>query len=97
MTTVSPATKHYAKRLGELLPRIGEGGDINMTTPESKGNTALHYACAVGDVELVQWLLSRGANVNAKTDKGKLPIECISGDASAELYNVLKEATFSAK
>ncbi|EMN91297.1 ankyrin repeat domain-containing protein [Leptospira weilii] len=30
------------------------------------GGTALHYACKVGDLELVKTLLSFGANVNAK-------------------------------
>ena len=85
----------YQKRLQTLLPMIAEGGDVNVTTTETKGNTALHYACATGDVELVQWLIANGADINAKTEAGKTPIDCIGGDKKAanELYLLLKGVT----
>ena len=85
----------YQKRLQTLLPMIAEGGDVNVTTTETKGNTALHYACATGDVELVQWLIANGADTNAKTEAGKTPIDCIGGDKKAanELYLLLKGVT----
>ena len=85
----------YQKRLQTLLPMIAEGGDVNVTTTETKGNTALHYACATGDVELVQWLIANGADINAKTEAGKSPIDCIGGDKKAanELYLLLKGVT----
>ena len=84
--------KLYQKRLQTLLPLIAEGQDVNVTTTETKGNTALHYACASGDVELAKWLIENGADANAKTEAGKTPMECISGDgASADaLYQMLK-------
>ena len=83
------------KRLQTLLPMIAEGGDVNVTTTETKGNTALHYACATGDVELVQWLIANGADTQAKTEAGKTPIDCIGGDKKAanELYLLLKGVT----
>ena len=82
----------YQKRLQTLLPMIAEGQNVNVTTAETKGNTALHYACASGDVELVKWLIENGADVNAKTEAGKTPIECIGGDKAAAdaLYLLLK-------
>ena len=84
----------YRTRLQTLLPMIADGSDVNVTTPETKGNTALHYACAAGDVELVKWLIGKGADINAKTDAGKTPMDCISGDkeASKALYELLKGA-----
>ena len=93
----STTTKHFVKRLQMLLPLIAEGADVNVTTEATKGNTALHYACAVGDVELVKWLLDNGADVMAKTAQGKLPIECISGKQADELYKILKAAMPAAK
>ena len=82
----------YQKRLQTLLPMIADGQNVNVTTEETKGNTALHYACATGDVELVKWLIDNGADVNAKTEAGKTPIECIGGDKEAAdaLYLLLK-------
>lgn len=66
----------YRKRLLMLLPMIQNGANVNTTTVETKGNTALHYACGLGDYVLVQWLLQHGANPNAVTDKGKRPSQC---------------------
>ncbi|MBR4310217.1 MAG: ankyrin repeat domain-containing protein, partial [Akkermansia sp.] len=85
----------YQKRLQTLLHMIAEGGDVNVTTTETKGNTALHYACATGDVELVQWLIANGADTQAKTEAGKTPIDCIGGEKKAanELYLLLKGVT----
>lgn len=85
----------YQKRLQTLLPMIADGQNVNVTTEETKGNTALHYACATGDVELVKWLIDNGADVNAKTEAGKTPIECIGGDKEAAdaLYLLLKGTT----
>ena len=86
--------KLYQKRLQTLLPLIAEGQDVNVTTAETKGNTALHYACAAGDVELAKWLIENGADTNAKTEADKSPLDCISGDGDAAkaLYKLLKEA-----
>ena len=84
--------KLYQKRLQTLLPLIAEGQDVNVTTTETKGNTALHYACAFGDVELAKWLIENGADTTAKTEAGKTPMECISGDGDSAdaLYQMLK-------
>ncbi|MBQ8900047.1 MAG: ankyrin repeat domain-containing protein, partial [Akkermansia sp.] len=77
MTAGNATLKLYKKRLLTLLPMIKEGKGVDVTIPDSKGNTSLHYACGIGDVELVKWLLEHGANANAKTDKGKSPRQCI--------------------
>ena len=38
----------YQRRLLELLPFIRNGADVDVTLPETKGNTALHFAYALG-------------------------------------------------
>lgn len=41
---------------------------------DDSGNTALHWACAIGDLEIVQDLLHRGANVKALSIHEETPL-----------------------
>lgn len=79
------------QRLLSLLPLIKEGQTADVVLPESKGNTALHYACALGNVELVKCLLELGANPNALTDKGATPLRCAGGKDALKIQALLKE------
>lgn len=47
------------------------GADINA---HSNGNTALHSAAFHGKVESIDWLVSRGADVNAVNDAQRVPL-----------------------
>lgn len=85
----SSTTRLYQTRLMTLLPMIQEGAPVDVTTPETKGNTALHYACGMSRVDIVEWLLRHGADVNKLTDKGKSPLDCVSGYNAAEIRNLL--------
>ena len=78
----------YQKRLLTLLPMIRDGADVDVTLPETKGNTALHYACGIGSWSITQWLVEHGANVNAMTDKGATPLDCV-GDDNAQRIRAL--------
>lgn len=80
----------YQKRLLTLLPLIRNGADVNITLPETKGNTALHYACAIGSLNITTWLLEHGANPNAVTDKGATPLMCVGSDNRAAIVQALK-------
>ena len=73
----------YQGRLLMLLPMIQEGAPVDVTTSETKGNTALHYACGMGRIDIVEWLVNHGADVNKKTDKGATPLDCVSGGYNA--------------
>lgn len=75
--------KLYRTRLLTLLPRIRNGAYVDLTLTETKGNTALHYACGMGNLRLVRWLVRNGANPNALTNKGKSPSDCAAGDVAA--------------
>ena len=44
------------------------GADVNAA--DSNGYTALHGAAALGDYEMVEFLVAQGADVNAVTDSG---------------------------
>lgn len=75
--------KLYRKRLLTLLPHIRSASHVDITLPETKGNTASHYACGMGNVELVRWLVTQGANIYARTNKGKTPWDCAGGNVQA--------------
>lgn len=79
----------YQKRLLALLPLIRNGADVDMTLPETKGNTALHYACGIGSWSITQWLVKHGANVNAQTNKGKTPLDCVGDDNAKRIRELL--------
>ena len=81
----------YQKRLLALLPLIRNGADVDVTLPETKGNTALHFACALGSWSISQWLVEHGANVNAKTYRGATPMDCLGKDNAARIRKLLKD------
>lgn len=82
--------KLYKKRLLMLLPMIINGRDVNLTTAETKGNTALHYAAGMGYYALVEWLVNNGAEINRKTNRGKTPLDCVGNDPGGNIRNFLR-------
>ena len=91
-TYKSATEKLYQKRLLMLLPQIQVLHDPNWTTTETKGNTALHYACGLSHTELVQWLVNHGADTEAVTNKGATVDACIGGANAATIAKVLRQA-----
>jgi uncharacterized protein len=51
--------------------------DVNATDHE--GNTALHHAAARGDVEMIEYLVSKGADVKAVNREGKTTADMANG------------------
>lgn len=58
--------KEAAERL------LNKGADVTLT--DNDGDTALHGAAEVGNVEITKMLLAKGANVNAKNKVGGTPL-----------------------
>ena len=84
--------KLYKKRLITLLPHVMMTQDASYTNPDYKGNTALHYACGLSHVELVQWLVKHGADLQAYTEKGASIDACIGGRNAMTIKTILSEA-----
>ncbi len=88
----SPMLRLYRQRLWELLRRMEAGEGVNISHSDSKGATALHLACELSYVELVKWLLLHGADVNARTERGVTPADCVDGPHAAEIRKLLNQA-----
>ena len=82
--------KLYQKRLLMMLPMIRDGEDINTTKGNESGSTALHYACGIGDAELVAVLLACGADPSIKTAKGASTELCIGSDPGGRIRKLLR-------
>lgn len=80
------------KRILQLLPRILNGEDVNITLEGMKGNTCLHYACELGSRDLIHWLVENGADVNrVEWGGGNTPLHCSARLASLYSVNYLLE------
>ena len=56
---------------------IADGVDLNVPEPKD-GNTPLHLATLVCNIEIVKALIAAGANVNAKNKKGETPLVAVT-------------------
>lgn len=41
---------------------------------DDQGNTALHWACAMGDIDIIKDLINRGANIGARSNHDETPL-----------------------
>jgi ankyrin repeat protein len=58
-----------------LIEELG----ANVNAYDHEGNTALHHAAARGDVEMIQYLVSKGADVTAVTREGRTTADMANG------------------
>jgi ankyrin repeat protein len=52
---------------------------VDVNEYDHEGNTALHHAAARGDVEMIQYLVSKGANVQAVSREGRTTADMANG------------------
>ena len=71
-----------AAKLAVLL-----GGDVNAVNRE--GRTALHGAAALSDTVMIQFLVEKGANLEAKDMYGQTPLSIALGDPEGLVYRQL--------
>lgn len=54
----------YAGNIEKLQEMLGGGFDIN--SPDTDGFTALHRSCVTGNIDVIKFLVDKGADVNAE-------------------------------
>ena len=75
---VLEAAEHNSMK--ELIHALKEGGQVNENKADIHasrlpgGNSALHFAVLNGNIEMVKYLLAKGANVNAQNIDGDTPL-----------------------
>ncbi|MBC8868267.1 MAG: ankyrin repeat domain-containing protein [Planctomycetes bacterium] len=74
----------YRRDLAELKRLLTDDPSLVRAT-DPAGSTALHVAAGIGAKEIVDLLLAKGADVNAKTTEGKTPLDmAIEGPPTVE-------------
>jgi len=71
---------------------LDAGADVNQQSRESMRIAALHSACAARRLDLVQMLLSHGADPNARANAGLTPLHSAAGSGQVDLATLLLSA-----
>lgn len=75
-------------RLADVQLLVGQGG-LGVDSVDWLGETALIEAARSGQLEMVRWLLERGAAVDAANDRGESPLLVAIGGGHAETVSAL--------
>lgn len=62
----------------------------NPNVRENRGFTPLHAAAENGDVEMIHALIFAGADLHAKSDDGRLPLDLAQTNGHKDAVKVLK-------
>jgi len=76
----------------ELLRKNGAKVNAELKRKSALRWTALHYAAANGDAELIKYLIKYGANVNKATGEGSTPLFLAKLGEYDEVIKILKNA-----
>jgi ankyrin repeat protein len=72
---------------------LENGADVNseLTGKDAAGWTALLFASVNGDIELAEYLISQGANVNHTSNEGSTALSLARQEKYEDLVSLLKE------
>lgn len=82
------------KNLPAVETLLNKGENVNGAN--AQGNTALHYAVATNNADMVKLLLKHNADMNAKNNKGWSPLSIAEKKNVGEIYDIF-EAEISAE
>lgn len=89
---------HYAKRKDVIEYLIESGANLDIGT-HYYNETPLHNASLSGDINKVRILVTKGANINLKTSKGRTSLDYALMNNHDDVVEFLKEngATYTPK
>lgn len=76
------------KKLKAVEALLNSGEDVNGTN--AQGNTALHYAVATNNADMVKLLLQYNADMNAQNTKGWSPLSIAEKKNVGNIYDILE-------
>jgi len=90
-STFGILSKKVSTDVMDLL--LENGADVNsaLISKNAAGWTALHYAIVNGDIDLVKYLLSHGANVNHTSNEGSIALSLARQEKYEALVSLLKK------
>jgi hypothetical protein len=77
--------------IDDLRNSIKLGADVNWQDSKIEGETALHAAVRKANLEIVNFLLQTGANINSKNHSGLTPLHVAAYCGEREIVNTLIE------
>jgi ankyrin repeat protein len=77
--------------MGMARRLIEAGADIHVEDPVT-GHTVLHYAARAGAMDVIEMLLSRDADVNARSHTGTTPLQLAAGGGHNQAARLLLRA-----
>lgn len=75
----------------EVVKLLLEKEGIDLDIQDDRQNTALQYACYLGNVEIVKCLIDKGANVNIQNANKVTPLHTASNMGSTEIARLILE------
>lgn len=82
--------REFRNKLKDLFCRIAfNDAGVNDPLPDET-NTPLHYACAMNQPLVVEWLLEHGADAQARNKRGETPPDCAKAQKSGDVLKLLK-------
>ena len=81
-TTVYEGDINEVRRLIEVL-------HTDVCSIDEDGNTALHWVTEQTNIDIAQYLILKGANVNAKSNEGETPLHYAASEGCLEMVKFL--------
>jgi len=86
------STKEKVEKIKKLLGKTPQP-DINVQDGNDNWNTALHLATKRNELEVVNFLLSQGADTAIENGDGKMPLQLSEECNNVEIIDMLKSCT----
>ncbi|GAB4460830.1 MAG: hypothetical protein OHK0029_25340 [Armatimonadaceae bacterium] len=81
------ADKELPRLLEQVKTLVESGADVDVTN--NNGVAALHFAAALGEEEIADFLLDRRANPNIRDSEGLTPLHYVALGGSEEVCSIL--------